>query len=391
MDKQVSDVLAAVSSVLGATDSFIPLHEPDLSGNELKYVQDCIETGWVSSVGQYVDRFERDLQSYTGSDHCVATVNGTAALHLSLIVAGVDVNDEVIVPALGFVATANAVVYCHAIPHFVDVCNDTLGLDPNKLDDYLSNIAEFDGKILKNKKTGNPIRAVICMHTFGHPVDMDSLIEVCRRWKLMVIEDAAESFGSTYKNKHCGTFGDIAALSFNGNKIVTTGGGGAVLTNNKILADKAKHLSTTAKVAHPWLYNHDSVGYNYRMPNINAALGCAQIERMDVFLQAKRTLAEKYIKAFLKIKNVSFFKESKIVKSNYWLNAIFIKDSILLRDKVLEVLNSNNYMTRPAWTLLHKLLPYKQMPRMPELVVAEKIESTLINLPSSPSLIKNSA
>ena len=386
------DILNAVTKVLGETDTFLPLHEPEFLGNEWEYVKDCIDTGWVSSVGSYVDRFEHNLQDYTGVNHVVATMNGTAALHLALVLAGVKSGDEVITPTLGFIATANVITYCHAKPHFVDISEDTLGLDPTKLDEYLSEIAELTDKGLTNKNTGNIIRAVICMHTFGHPVDLDPLMEVCKRWNLMLVEDAAESLGSTYKGKHCGTFGHVAAISFNGNKTVTTGGGGALLTNDKQFAERAKHLSTTAKVTHPWLYIHDEVGFNYRMPNINAALGCAQIENLEKFIIEKRQLASNYIKAFENVDGVSVFTETEYVESNYWLNAIIIESSdIELRDEILELLNSKNYMSRPVWTLLHKLKPYQNMPCMDDVNIAERIETTLINLPSSPKLMRNVA
>jgi len=392
MNEITINVLNAVTKVLGETDSYLPLHEPEFSGNEWKYVKDCIDTGWVSSVGSYVDRFEHDLQDYTGANYAVATMNGTAALHLALILAGVKPGHEVIMPTLGFVATANTIAYCHAIPHFVDISEDTLGLDPVKLDEYLSEIAEFTNKGLTNKKTGNIIRAIICMHTFGHPVDLDPLMEICKRWNLMLVEDAAESLGSTYNGKHCGTFGHIAAISFNGNKTVTTGGGGALLTNDKRFAERAKHLSTTAKVTHPWLYIHDEVGFNYRMPNINAALGCAQIESLDKFIIEKRQLAGNYIKAFEKVDGVSVFTETEYAKSNYWLNTIILESpDVGMRDKILELLNSKNYMSRPVWSLLHALKPYQNMPYMDNLDIAERMEKTLINLPSSPKLMRIAA
>ncbi len=387
MSLEPDDILNAVSGVLGPAESFTPLHEPEFSGNEWTYVKDCIDTGWVSSVGAYVERIEKDLAAYTGAKFAVAMVNGTAALHMALIVAGVEAGDEVIAPTLSFVATANAIAYCHATAHFVDIEEATLGLDAVKLDAYLGEIAHRTDAGVVNKLTGQRIACVVCMHTFGHPVDVDALLDVCDRWGLTLVEDAAESLGSRYKDRHCGTFGHVAAISFNGNKIVTTGGGGALLTSDEDLARRAKHLSTTAKTPHPWLYVHDQVGYNYRMPNINAALGCAQLEQLDGFLAQKRELTRSYTRAFAGLDGVRVFGEADFATSNFWLNAIILDDK-KLRDPVLKILNAANYMARPAWTLLHKLPPYAGAPRMSDLSVAERIEGTLINIPSSPKLAR---
>ncbi|MFC1674054.1 LegC family aminotransferase [Pseudomonadota bacterium] len=387
MSLKADDILNAVTGALGPVDAFTPLHEPEFSGNESKYVQDCIDTGWVSSVGAYVDRIEADLCAYTGAKHAVAMVNGTAALHMSLIVAGVEAGDEVIAPSLSFVATANAIAYCHATPHFVDIEASTLGLDAAKLDAHLTEVADKTSAGVINKQTGKRIACVVCMHTFGHPVDLDALIAVCDRWDLTLVEDAAESLGSKYKDKHCGTFGRVAAVSFNGNKVVTTGGGGALLTNDEDLAKRAKHLSTTAKTPHPWLYVHNEVGYNYRMPNINAALGCAQLEQLNGFVAEKRELTKRYADAFAGLDGVKVFTETDFASSNYWLNAIILDDASL-RDLVLEALNGANYMSRPAWTLLHKLAPFANGPRMSDLSVAGHIEDRLINIPSSPKLVR---
>lgn len=265
----------------------VPLHEPTFDETEIEYVTDCVKSGWVSSVGKYVDRFEQELAEFTGVKRAVAVVNGTAALHIALKIVGVQPGDEVFMPSLTFVATANAATYLQAIPHFVDVSEKTLGLDPVKLEEHIKDIGEMKNGQLMNKQTGRVIRGVVPMHTFGHPVELDLLIEVCGRYNLALVEDAAESLGSYYKGKHTGGFGLVGALSFNGNKIMTTGGGGAILTNDDKLADYAKHITTTAKVPHNWAYEHDEIGYNYRMPNINAALGCAQLLKIPEFIEKK--------------------------------------------------------------------------------------------------------
>lgn len=386
-------VLAAVRSVLGPASRPLGLHEPEFAGREWEYVKDCIDTGWVSSAGAYVDRFERDLADYTGAGHAVAIVNGTAALHLALLLSGVQAGDEVIVPTLTFVATANAVAYCGAVPHFADVAAPSLGLDADKLDCHLSDILETRGDRKINRKTGRPVAAVVVMHAFGHPADLDRLLDVCARHGLPLVEDAAESLGSTWRGRHCGTFGMIASLSFNGNKVVTTGGGGAVLTADAALARRAKHLSTTAKVPHPWLYEHDQIGFNYRMPNINAALGCAQLERVEAFVAEKRRLAAAYETSFAKVAGAAFLREPPGGRSNYWLTAIQLDSrcDLAARDDVLAQLNAAGYMARPAWTLMHRLAPYAGAPRMPDLSFAEAVERTLINLPSTPRLARNLA
>jgi perosamine synthetase len=382
-------VLAAVTSALGTTNKFIPLHEPEFSGHEWKYVKDCIDTGWVSTAGSYVDQFETALTEFTGAKFAIATSSGTAALHLALILAGVKSGDEVIVPALSFVATANAVHYCNAIPHFIDIAEDTLGLDLIRLEEYLDKISEMTPDGARNKTSGRRIAAIVPMHTFGHPVDLDKLITICQKFELPLVEDAAESLGSTYKGKHCGTFGQVSALSFNGNKVVTTGGGGAVLTNDEEIAKRAKHLSTTAKLPHKWEYIHDQVGYNYRMPNINAALGCAQLEQLPNWITKKRALAQSYAEVFENISEVKFVSEPPETRSNYWLNSIVLEDlGIERRDSVLQILNDNNYMSRPTWALLSSLVPFSNTPRMRNLEKAIKIERSLINLPSSPALVK---
>jgi perosamine synthetase len=383
--QSIVDVLQAC---LPETEGATPLHKPTFKGKEWQYVRDCIDTEWVSSVGSYVDRFERDLADYTGTKRAVAVVNGTAALHVCLRLVGVERNDEVLLPALTFVATANAVAYQGAIPHFVDSEEQTLGLDPAKLEAYLDEIALVKENTCINTQTGRAIKAVIPMHAYGHPVDLDALKAVCQRYKIVLVEDAAESLGSTYKGKHTGSIGACASLSFNGNKTITTGGGGAVLTNNEALADQAKHLTTTAKRDHAWEYFHDQMGYNYRMPNLNAALGCAQLEQLPGFLEKKRRLAKRYQAAFADVEGVSFVDEPAFAQSNYWLNTILLDaEHAHRRDIVLQQTNDAGLMTRPTWTLMHRLPMYSDCPRM-DLTIAEALEQRLINIPSTPTLVE---
>jgi perosamine synthetase len=302
---------------------------------------------------------------------------------VSLLLAGVTAGDEVLIPALTFVATANAVTYCGAIPHFIDSEERTLGIDPHKLDAYLEEIAELRPEGCFNRQTCRRIKAVVPMHTFGHPVDLDPLLETCQRFRLELIEDAAESLGSFYKGRHTGQWGRLAALSFNGNKTITTGGGGAILTNDEDLGRLAKHITTTAKTPHRWEFNHDMIGYNYRMPNINAALGCAQLEDLPKFLSAKRALADRYRKAFADVAGVRFVVEPDNSRSNYWLNTLLLdKACAAERDALLAMTNDSGIMTRPAWTLMHKLPMFVNCPRM-GLAIAESLESLLLNIPSS--------
>lgn len=363
----------------------LPLHEPTFTGNEINYVTDCIKTGWVSSVGKYVDEFEKKLAEFTGVKRAVAVVNGTAALHIALKIAGVQENDEVLIPSLTFVATGNAVTYCGATPHFVDVSRTTLGLDPFKLEEYLKDIAEIKNNECVNNATGRTIRAVVPMHTFGHPVDIDPLLDICDRYNIVVVEDAAESLGSYYKGIHTGNFGKISAMSFNGNKIITTGGGGAILTNDEKLADYAKHLTTTAKIPHRWKYEHDEIGYNYRMPNINAALGCAQLENLGKFIESKRNTVSKYDEILKSYNGVEIFNEPDFAKSNYWLQTIIIDNSKHNIDSVLQILNDHDVMARPIWNPLHQLKPFLNFPgaNLNETITLQK---QVINIPSSPYL-----
>lgn len=378
------DIVTAIGAVLGAQPA--ALHEPWFVGREWEYVRQCLDSGWVSSVGPFVDRFEADLAAVTGAAHAVAVVNGTAALHVALLLAGVRPGDEVLVPALTFVATASAVRYCGAVPHFVDSSEATLGLDPVGLGTHLARITTRTGAGCVNRESGRILRAVVPMHTFGHPVDMRGVLEVAAEFGLTVVEDAAESLGSTIDGRHTGTFGAFGTLSFNGNKTVTTGGGGAILTNDPALARRAKHLTTTAKVAHQWEYVHDEVGYNYRLPNINAALGCAQLEQLPRFLADKRALTERYARAFSDVPHVRLMREPSGCVSNYWLQALVLDERVSdQRDAVLAATNDAGFMTRPPWTLMHRLAPYQDCPRM-DLPVAESLGRRVVNLPSSPQL-----
>jgi perosamine synthetase len=379
--------LAGLRTVLGDHKTAVGLHEPQFAGNEWQYVKECLDTGWVSSVGKFVDEFESRLAAYTGANHAVAVVNGTAALQVALTLAGVGRGDEVLVPALSFVATANAVAHCGGVPHFVDSAFDTLGLEPLALKEHLQRIAETAGGRWRNRVTGRRIAAVVPMHTFGHPTDIEGLLDVAGRYALPVVEDAAESLGSTRGGRHTGTFGLLGVLSFNGNKIVTTGGGGAILTNDAELAQRAKKLTTTAKLPHAWEFFHDEVAWNYRLPNLNAALGCAQLEKLDRMLDSKRRLAARYQAVFSGIDGLSVIAEPKGCRSNYWLNAVRLASPEReMRDKLLASVNQAGYRCRPVWTLLSKLPMYAKFPRAP-LPVAESLESALINVPSSACLL----
>lgn len=393
MDRTASvpDSAAALSTALVERLSAMfpdgaPLHEPAIGGKAWEYVRECLDTGWVSSAGKFVDRFERELEAFTGASHAVATVNGTAALHSCLMLAGVQQGDEVIVPAMTFVATANAVSYCGAVPHLVDSERATLGIDPEKLAIHLAHCADVSDGACINRQTGRRIAAVICMDTLGHPVDYDRLEKICGDVAIPLIDDAAEALGSYHNGSHVGSKAPLAALSFNGNKIVTTGGGGAVLTNDPDLAARARHLTTTAKLPHGWEFNHDMVGYNYRIPNINAALGCAQLEQMAEFLSAKRALATRYIDLFSDLSGVTVVREPQNAQSNYWLNAVLLDPELAsARDVILEKTNRVGIQTRPAWTPMHCLPMYERAPRS-DLSVAEEIFDCLIDLPSGAGL-----
>ena len=369
----------------------VALHEPRFAGNEWTYLKECLDSTFVSSVGPFVDRFEAELAAYTGARYAVAVVNGTAALHIALRLAGVQQGDEVLVPALTFVATPNAISYCGAVPHFVDSEQHTLGIDPRALREYLQITTEVHNKQCVNRASGRVIRALVPMHTFGHPVDIDGVLAVAADFQLALVEDAAESLGSTVRGRHTGTFGMMGTLSFNGNKTITTGGGGAIISNDPELARRAKHLTTTAKMPHRWEFKHDEIGYNYRLPNLNAALGCAQLEQLPGLLQAKRRLFDRYAAAFAHVSAVRLVAEPKGSHSNYWLQTLLLDDSVARqRDSILEATNEAGLMTRPAWTLMHRLAPYRTSPRM-ELSCAESLARRLINLPSSAQLAMGKA
>ena len=377
----VSHLIQAITSVTGNAPT--ALHEPLFNGNELTYTRECIESGYVSSVGAFVNRFEVELAEAVDAKFAVATMNGTSALHLALLAAGVKASDEVICPSLTFVATANAISYCGANPLFVDVSAVDLGIDSQKMEDFLSSNTDMRDDGLFNKATGCRISAIMPMHTFGHPANLQEIVIVAERYNLPVIEDAAEALGSTYQNQHIGTRGLLGVFSFNGNKIVTTGGGGAVVTNDEALAKKVKHLSTTAKVPHNWKFEHDQVGYNYRMPNINAALGCAQLEQLPNFLAAKRNLFTKYDTALANLEDVILFKELPDRRSNYWLQTIVLSEKYVSElPSVIESAQEVGLQLRPAWTPLHQLTPFMQCPRT-DLSVTENLAKRIINIPSS--------
>ena len=360
--------------------NFIPLHEPRFLGNEKKYVNECIDSTFVSSVGKYVNIFEEEIAKYTGAKYAVATSNGTSGLHISLILAGVGEENEVITQSMTFVATCNAINYCGAQPIFIDVDKDTMGLSPNALKKFLKENTSIKNKKCINNNSGKVISACVPMHTFGHPCRIDEIKEICHKHNIFLIEDAAESVGSKFKNKHTGTFGQLGVMSFNGNKIITAGGGGCIVTDNESLAKKAKHLSTTSKLPHKWDFIHDMVGYNYRMPNVNAALLVAQLENLDKFLKNKRQLAKEYEKFFNNLE-WTFFKEPAECESNYWLNTILLKNR-KERDKFLEETNSKGVMTRPTWIMMHKL-PMFEHAQCGDLENSIWLNDRIVNIPSS--------
>lgn len=377
------DLVQRIRSVIGTEERFVPLHIPEFHGRERELLIDCIDTGWVSSVGSYVDAFEAEVARLSGCAHGVVVANGTAALQIALIVAGVEAGDEVLAPALTFVATANATSHLGAVPHFVDSAYDTLGICPDRLRAHLEQVAEVRDGATWNRQTDRRIAAVVPMHVFGCPVDMDGLDAVVADWPMSVVEDAAESLGSRYKGRLCGSLGTVAAVSFNGNKIVTTGGGGAIVTNDAALAKRAKHLTTTAKLPHKWAFLHDEVGYNYRMPNLNAALGVAQLEQLDTRLAQKQRLFDAYAEAFRGLNGVQLFHAPEGSVSNNWLVTLVLDQGYReARDQILAVLNDAGVMTRPIWTLMHRLPMYENNPRS-SLSQAEDLEARVLNIPSS--------
>ena len=359
---------------------FIPLHEPLFIGNERKYILDAIDSTFVSSVGAYVNRFEEMMASITGARYAVATVNGTSALHMALLVAGVHPSDEVLTQAFTFIATANAVSYTGANPVFIDIDSKTLGMSADKLQAFLEENVIFKQGTPHNKKTDKRIAACVPMHSFGFPCEIDRIAQLCKNWNIPLIEDAAESLGSYLKGQHTGSFGQIGVFSFNGNKTITCGGGGAIITNDEKLAKLAKHLTTQAKIPHAWEFTHDHIGYNYRMPNLNAALACAQLEQLNDFVSNKRELAVRY-SAFFKSESINFIVEQSEAKANYWLNVVLLQDR-KERDEFLYFTNENKVMTRPSWTLMNQL-PMFTTCQHDGLEVSRHIESRLVNIPSS--------
>jgi len=362
------------------TDRMVPLHEPRFIGHEKKYVLETINSSFVSSIGVYVDKFEREIAKFTGAKYAIATVNGTSALHIALLVAGVNPGDEVITQSLTFVATCNAIRYCNAYPAFIDVDRTHLNISPESLHSYLKKYVVIKNGKAWNKTTKRFIAACLPMHTFGHPAEIDTIISICKNYGISVVEDAAESIGSFRRNKHTGTFAELGILSFNGNKIITTGGGGMIVTNNSRLANKCKHLTTTAKLQHKWKLAHDMIGYNYRMPNLNAALGVAQLEKLPEFIEDKRKLAKEYENWFA-FRDVEFVKEPEDTISNYWLNSIILKNR-QERDAFLKYTHENNVQTRPVWEPMHTLPMYTKSHHGP-LENTEWLSDRLVNIPSS--------
>ena len=366
---------------LFGTEETVPLHAPLFIGNEKKYLEECIDTTFVSSVGKFVDRFEADMAAYTGARKAVVCVSGTNALHMALMLAGVERDDEVLTQALTFIATCNAISYIGAHPVFIDVDMETLGLSPKAVKDWLVKNAEVKNGACYNKHSGRRVKACVPMHTFGHPVKIDELVAVCEEWHLELVEDAAESIGSLYKGRHTGTFGKVGAISFNGNKTITTGGGGMLLFQDEELGKLAKHLTTQAKVPHRWAFVHDHIGYNYRMPNINAALGCAQLENIDRYVADKRETAAIYADFFKNIPDITFFTEPENCRSNYWLNVVMLKDKAK-QQEFLEYTNDHGVITRPVWELMNRLEMFRHC-ETDGLKNTEWLADRIVNIPSS--------
>jgi aminotransferase in exopolysaccharide biosynthesis len=374
------EIISQIRKLHNIAEESVPLHAPVFSGNEKRYVNHAIDTTYVSSVGEYVLRFERMMQELSGAKHAIAVVNGTCALHLALMIAGVKPGDEVITQPLTFVATANAIAHGGALPHFVDVDRDSLGMSPEKLESHLKKIIEIRNGYSYSKISGRRISACVPMHTFGLPLRIDEVVEVCNQFNIPVVEDSTESIGSMYKDKHTGTFGLLGTFSFNGNKTLTCGAGGAIITDDDSLAMKAKHLSTTAKIPHPWIFDHDEIGYNYRMPNLNAAMACAQLEQLDLFIKDKRSLANSYNTVFSKL-SVKMVMELPKARSNYWLCCMLMA-SLEERDEFLKYSNENNVMTRPAWKIMTKLKMFENCYHG-DLSNALWLEDRIVNIPSS--------
>lgn len=379
MESSYKKITDFIHDLYGAPE--VPLHAPCFIGNEKKYLAECVDTTFVSSVGQFVDRFEEKMAQYTGAARAVTCVNGTNALHLALLLVGVARGDEVLTQALTFIATCNAIRYIDAHPVFLDVDQSTMGLSPDAMREWLSRNAEIKDSQCFNKNTRRRIKACVPMHTFGHPARIDEIAAVCEEYHIELVEDAAESLGSLYKGQHTGLFGRVGVISFNGNKTITTGGGGMLLLNNEELGAQAKHLTTQAKVPHHWEFIHDRVGYNYRMPNINAALGCAQLEHLEEFVLNKRETAEKYHAFFATIDDMDYFLEPENCRSNYWLNTILLKDRQAQQD-FLQYTNDHGVMTRPAWQLMNRLEMFKGC-ETDGLKQTQWLEERIVNIPSS--------
>lgn len=377
MYSQVTDF---VHQLFG-TEETVPLHAPLFIGNEKKYLNECIDTTFVSSVGKFVDRFEEEVAAYTGAKRAIVCVSGTNALHMAMMLVGVEREDEVLTQALTFIATCNAISYIGAHPVFIDVDMETLGLSPNAVKAWLEKNAELKNGICYNKRTGRRVKACVPMHTFGHPVKIDELVQICNEWHIELVEDAAESIGSLYKGKHTGTFGKVGAISFNGNKTITTGGGGMLLFQDEELGILAKHLTTQAKVPHRWAFVHDQIGYNYRMPNINAALGCAQLENLERYVENKRETAKIYADFFKNVPDITFFTEPENCRSNYWLNVVMLKDKAA-QQEFLEYTNDHGIMTRPVWELMNRLEMFKHCEN-DGLKNTEWLADRIVNIPSS--------
>lgn len=384
MESSYKKITDFIHDLYGAPE--VPLHAPCFIGNEKKYLAECIDTTFVSSVGQFVDRFEEKMAQYTGAARAVTCVNGTNALHLALLLVGVERGDEVLTQALTFIATCNAIRYIDAHPVFLDVDKSTMGLSPDAMREWLSRNAEIKDSQCFNKNTQRRIKACVPMHTFGHPARIDEIAAVCKEYHIELVEDEAESLGSLYKGQHTGLFGRVGVISFNGNKTITTGGGGMLLFSDEELGAQAKHLTTQAKVPHRWEFMHDRVGYNYRMPNINAALGCAQLEHLEEFVLNKRETAEKYHAFFETIDDIHYFLEPENCRSNYWLNAILLKDRKAQQD-FLQYTNDHGIMTRPAWQLMNRLEMFKGC-ETDGLKDTQWLEERIVNIPSSVRLKK---
>ncbi len=387
-NKKTFEVFKRIKKTLGPVKNFVPLHNPSITKKDIQNVVKCIKSTFVSSTGRNVLDFEKEIKKITKSKYVISVANGTCGLQLSLKILGVSRKDEILVPSLTFAGTVNSILSLDAIPHFVDSDYETLGVNPKKLEEYLKKNFYLKKNVCFNKKTKNRIRALIVVHVFGHSAKLDEIKRICKRYKILILEDAAECIGSLYKKKHLGTFGNLGVLSFNGNKTITTGGGGAILTNSMKLAKKALHLSGGSKVFHKWEYIHDEPGFNFKLPALNASLGLGQLSSLQIFIKKKRTLYMNYKKNFKDLNFVNVFEEPKNSYSNYWLQTLILnKKNKFLKNKILKITNQKNIMTRPAWKPLHTLKHLKNFPKM-NLDICEDLYSRIINIPSSQNLVK---